>query len=123
MAQTKRRRSSKIMEELKKKWDENPIVERLEDDPKPGLTKIEHIKELQEILVQTCIDYINKNNLTDIYNVSFNADSLAESAKYGKWEPCTDSYIKVQGLSNENYKRKNGEIFKMPYRYDIGEYM
>lgn len=123
MEHTRQRKSSKVMEELKKKWDENPIVERLEDDPKPGLTKIEHIKELQEILVQTCIDYINKNNLTDIYQVSFNADSLAESAKYGKWESCTDSYINIQGLSHENYKRKNGEIIKMPYRYDIGEYM
>lgn len=123
MAQTKRRRSSKIMEELKKKWDENPIVERLEDDPKPNITTIDHIKELQEILVQTCIDYINKNNLTDIYKVIFNADSLEESSRFGEWQPCTDSYIRVEGICHENYKRKNGEIIKMPYRYDIGEYM
>lgn len=106
-----------------KRLEENPIVERLEDDPKPDITKIEHIKELQEILVQTCIDYINKNGLTDIYQVSFSADDLAESAKYGSWQACTDSNITVYGLGYENHRRKNGEIFKMATRYKIGEYM
>lgn len=113
----------KMMEELKKKWEENPIVERLEDTPIPGITKMEHIKELQEILVQTCIDYINKNGLTDIWGVYFSADSLDFSAKEGEWTPSTDSYIKVEGIRAERHLRKNGEIFEMPYRYEIGEYM
>ena len=117
------RRTPEIMKELKKKWEENPIVERLEDSPIPGLTKIEHIKELQEILVQTCIDYINKNGLTDIYSVGFSADDLSTSAEYGSWQPCTDSYIKVKGLREERHRRKDGTIFAMPYTYDIGEYM
>lgn len=111
------------MKELRKKWEENPIVEKLENDPIPGITTIDHIKELQELLVQTCIDYINKNGLTDLYGVHFNADSLNESAKYGSWQSCTDSYIRVEGLGHENYKRKDGEEFKMPYRYTIGEWM
>lgn len=128
MSEEKRKRVKsetldKFYEEVRKEWEENPIVEKLENDPIPGITKIDHIKELQEILVQTCIDYINKNNLTDFYGVHFNADALNESAKYGKWCPCTDSYIRVEGLNFENHKRKNGEIFKMAYRYDIGEYM
>lgn len=117
------RKRSEILERVKKQWEENPIVERLEDSPIPGLTKIEHIKELQEILVQTCIDYINKNGLTDIYSVSFSADDLSTSAEYGSWQPCTDSHIKVKGLREERRRRKDGTIFAMPYTYDIGEYM
>ena len=84
---------------------------------------MDHIKELQEILVQTCIDYINKNGLTDIWGVYFSADSLNFSAKEGEWTPSTDSYIKVEGIRAERLLRKNGEIFEMPYRYEIGEYM
>lgn len=112
-----------IIDRIKKRDEENPIVEKLEDSPVPGITKIDHIKELQEILVQTCIDYINKNGLTDIYDVVFNADSLAESAEYGSWQSCTDSYIRVEGLRCYRRKRKNGEIDEIPYRYTIGEYM
>lgn len=123
MVHERNRKPSKIIEEIKKKWDENPIVERLEDDPKQELTKKEHIRELQERLVQTCIDYINEKGLTDIYAVSFNADSLSESAKWGSWQPCTDSYINIKGLCHENHKRKNGEIFRIPYWYEIGENM
>ena len=117
------RKRSEILERVKKQWEENPIVEKLEDTPIPGITNIDHIKELQEILVQTCIDYINKNKLTDIYSVHFSADDLNTSAEYGSWQPCTDSYIKVKGLRAERRRRKNGEIFEMPYTYDIGEYM
>ncbi len=116
----------KISPSLKKITDEieeNPVVEKLDNDPIPEITTIDHIKELQNLLVQTCIDYINKNGLTDLYCVCFNADSLNESAKWGSWQPCTDSYIKVEGLGVENYKRKDGGVFKMPYRYKIGEWM
>ena len=87
------------------------------------ITQIEHIKELQEILVQTCLDYINKHGLTDIYSVSFNADELAYSVKHGKWQPATDSYIKVEGIRYQNHILKNGETFRMPCTYIIGEYM
>ena len=111
------------IEALAQQWKENPIVERLEDSTIPGITKQEHVEELQQILVQTCLDYINKHGLTDIYSVSFNAEELAYSAKQGKWQPATDSYIKVEGIRYQNHRLKNGEIFKMPYRYDIGEYM
>ena len=43
--------------------------------------------------------------------------------KYGKWQPATDSYIKIEGIRFQNHRRKNGEIFQMPYRYIIGEYI
>lgn len=111
------------IEAIAQQWKENPIVERLEDSPIPGITQIEHIKDLQEILVQTCLDFINKHGLTDIYSVSFNADQLAYSAKHGKWQPATDSYIKVEGIRFQNHRRKNGEIFQMPCTYVIGEYI
>ena len=106
---------------MAQEYKENPIVEQLENLPVPNLTKTEHIKELQELLVQTCIDYINKNGLTDIYDVSFRADALNESAEYGSWQSCTDSYINVEGITVERYKRKNGEIMEMRARYKIGE--
>lgn len=118
-----KKRKPTLRDELAKKWKENPIVERLEDSPIPGITQIEHIKELQKILVQTCIDFINKHGLTDIYSVSFNADELAYSAKQGTWHPATDSYIKVEGIRYQNHRRKNGEIVQIPYSYDIGEYI
>ena len=111
------------IEALAQQWKESPIVEKLEDSPIPGITQKEHIQELQEILVQTCLDFINKYGLTDIYSVSFTADELAYSAKHGKWQPATDSYIKVEGIRYQNHRLENGEIYKMPYRYDIGEYM
>ena len=111
------------IEALVQQWKESPIVEKLEDSPIPDITQKEHIKELQEILVQTCLDYINKHGLTDIYSVSFNADELAYSAKQGKWHPATDSYIRVEGIRIENRRRKNGEIIQIPYTYVIGESM
>ena len=95
----------------------------LEDSPIPGITQKEHIMGLQEILVQTCLDYINKHGLTDIYSVSFNADELAYSAKQGKWHPATDSYIRVEGIRIENRRRKNGETIQIPDTYVIGESM
>lgn len=101
----------------------SPIKEDLGyTEPEKKTTK-EHIKELQERLVQTCIDYINEKGLDDIYQVRFNADSLAESAKYGSWQSCTDSYIGVEGIRDHKFLREDGEEFVMAERYDIGEYM
>lgn len=50
-------------------------------------------KELQERLVQCCIDYINENGDVDIQEVDFRADCLQASSKDEKWLPCTDSHI------------------------------
>lgn len=54
-------------------------------------------KELQERLVQCCIDYINENCDKDIEEVEFRADCLQESAKRGLWYPATDSHIELDG--------------------------
>lgn len=102
---------------------QNPIVEKVEDVPVPLRTKKENIRELQGILVQTCLDYINKNGLTDIYSVRFNVDELDYSAQYGKRLPVTDSYIRVDGIRKEKHRRKNGEIAEIYNTYVIGENM
>ena len=90
------------------------------DDPlkyENPVTAIEHIKELQKILVQTTIDYIKKHNLTDIYRVSFGVDGLEGNAiEYGEWTPGMDSSIHVEGLQREDGKRYR-------VRKEIGRYM
>ncbi len=116
------RHNSFILEGLAKEM-RNPIVEKIEDVPPINYTKKEHIVELQRILVQTCLDFINKHGLTDIYSVSFNADELAFSAKYGKWHPATDSYLRVDGIRIEKHRRKNGEITETYNTYVIGEHI
>jgi len=65
-------------------------------------THKEMAKELQERLVQCCIDYINENGDKDIQEVHFNADELQESAKNKKWSPCTDSYIELDSYEKED---------------------
>lgn len=62
------------------------------------VTTHEHLSELQDILVQVCINYINENKLTDIDEISFSADSLQHSARFGEWVPATDSFIKAVGV-------------------------
>lgn len=61
------------------------------------------IKELQEKLVQTCIDFIKERNLTDIDEVSFSVDGLEKNAiNCGQWVPAMDSYMSVVGLQKDD---------------------
>ena len=60
-------------------------------------TTHEKVRELHDLLVQTCIDFINKYDLRDIEAISFLADGLNISSKYGEWTPSTDSSIHVYG--------------------------
>lgn len=67
----------------------------------PKTTK-ENIKELQELLVQTIINYCVEHNLQEIDEVNFNVDGLSgDSFREQKWTPGTDSYIEVIGLQPE----------------------
>ena len=63
--------------------------------------------KLQERLVQTCIDFINEykddEQVKEIQMVEFNVDNLQESAKYGEWQPCTDSYCSLYGVNTESW--------------------
>jgi hypothetical protein len=58
----------------------------------------EQVRQLHDILVQTCIDFINENGLKDVDEVHFNADALQTSAKYNEWVPDTDSFLEVDGI-------------------------
>ena len=88
-------------------WEVDPStlkIARSKDLPTYNnpVTTINNIKELQERLVQTTIDYIKENNLTDIYDVSFSVDGLEGNAiEFGEWTPCMDSSISVEGLQDE----------------------
>lgn len=66
----------------------------LEDE---GQNKLAY--ELQKRLVQCCLDYINETGNTEIWRVNFTADCLQESAKHGKWCPCTDSVCELENIS------------------------
>lgn len=83
---------------------------------KDAITTSENINELQHILVQTCLDYMRKHNLTDIDEIHFTADGLSNSYEYGEWTPATDSYLGVIGLQIE----EDGK-FNLPVRRIIGE--
>ena len=61
-------------------------------------------KELQDRLVQCCIDYIKETGDTNIDRVTFTADALQESSKYGSWQPCTDSTCELEKLTNDGYE-------------------
>lgn len=85
---------------------------------KDAITTSENINELHHILVQTCLDYMRKHNLTDIDEIHFSADGLSGSSyEYGEWTPGTDSYLGVIGLQFEEKKKK----FNFPVRRIIGE--
>lgn len=117
----KLRKQSKALQEITKEWEDNPVVGHHPGPVTPRVTTQAHINELQDLLVQTCIDYIQEHDLTDIYSVHFSVDDLQESVKYGGWQSSTDSYIGVKGIKSTVYERKNGEEFNMPETYLIGE--
>jgi hypothetical protein len=65
-------------------------------------TKYKPARELQERLVQCCLDYIRETHNKEIQRVVFTADMLQESARYGSWQACTDSTCELEGLDNED---------------------
>lgn len=77
-------------------------------------TKKEDIKELQERMVQLCIDFLNERNLDDVEEIMFSADMLQFSREYNEWTPMTDSFIDVYG----NQLDENNHVV----RKKIGDY-
>lgn len=116
------RKCASFLEEWKKEIENNPIVKKLEDIPEPKITERKHTKELQEKLVQLCIDYIKENNLSDIDAVYFSFDGIQPSVEFGEWDCCSDSSIKLRGIKKERFERKDGTIVVMPSHYDIDSY-
>ena len=86
--------SKKEYEEYKKRYLENK-------ESKNKTTDV-LIAQLQDRLVQCCIDFINENNLGDLERVDFNVDGLQISSEFGKWSPATDSFISGSEFVEEN---------------------
>ena len=86
--------SKKEYEEYKKRYLENK-------ESKNKTTDV-LIAQLQDRLVQCCIDFINENNLGDLERVDFTADGLQISSEFGKWSPATDSFISGSEFVEEN---------------------
>ena len=64
-----KRRESTYMKELRKKWEENPIVEKLENDPIPEISKLEEAKTaLNAELQQAVARHAQAKNLLEVYN-------------------------------------------------------
>lgn len=88
------------------------------------ITTTDDIKELQQRLVQTCIDFVKEKNLTDIDAVRFNVYGLTRNAiEFGEWVSAMDSYIGVEGLQEDTYIGKSGDPYTFRVRKFIGEYM
>lgn len=102
-------------------WEVDPVTVRIikhDDLPKyeNPVTTTDDIKELQQRLVHTCIDFVRTRNLTDIDAVRFNVDGLEDAINFREWTPGMDSYIGVEGLQEEK-----GKDYRV--RKKIGEYM
>lgn len=52
-------------------------------------------KELQELLVKTCIDFLKERECSEVDVVSFSIDDLKASVEEGKWHPASDSDIRL----------------------------
>ena len=110
-------------------WEVDPAsvhIIRHDDLPKyiNPVTTTNNIKELQERLVQTCIDFVKEKNLTDIDMVRFNVVGLTGNAiEFGEWVPAMDSYIGIEGLQEDTYIGKSGDPYTFIVRKFIGEYM
>lgn len=89
----KRDTFEKEMDEIREKLESNS-----EGYPSEIPCQDELARELQARLVQTCLDFIKEKGDKYIWRVEFTADSLQESAKDGRWMPCTDSFIELEGL-------------------------
>jgi di/tripeptidase len=76
------------------------IIAYERDDVKMQKTVSTHkdIRDLQNVLVQAVIDFVNDRKLTDIEEVSFGMDNVQSSAEYGEWVPATDSSINAYGF-------------------------
>lgn len=66
--------------------------------------------KLHEKLMQTVIDFLVENNITDVDEISFGADSLQVSKGYRKWTPATDSSLTLIGYQDGKRKKINNSI-------------
>lgn len=109
---------SKILQKFLKSEE---IIQKLDDRFSERVTQHDNVVELHRILVQTCVDYIKKHNLTDIYAVHFNVFDIQPSVELGEWDSATDSSLSVEGIAFERDLRADGTIRETPYRVKLDE--
>lgn len=93
---------NKLTPESKRKFKYETFDYEIDEIPQhenPKTTQ-KDIEELQEILVNDVIDFINEKGLQEIDAVRFSVDGLKISAEYGEWTPSSDSSITVEGLKD-----------------------
>lgn len=61
--------------------------------------------QLHEKLVQTVIDFMVENDINDVEEIQFSADSLQISKQYRKWTPATDSGMMLIGYQDGKRKK------------------
>ena len=91
----KKRFYDKVKTNADIEWDR--IVKLIDGENEKQVEDNKIAYELQKRLVQCCLDFINETGNKEIMRVSFTADCLQESAKHGKWCPCTDSSCELEG--------------------------
>ena len=109
-------------------WEVDPSTVSIiqhEDLPKyvNPVTTTDDIKELQQRLVQTCINFIKEKNLTDIYAIRFNVNGLGDSIDFCEWTPGIDSYIGVEGVQSVSPLGRYDGRYTFMERRLIGENM
>ena len=68
------------------------------------ITTQDYLSDLQNELMDTTINFCIERDLTDIDCISFGADGLQDSVKYGEWTPCTDSSLIAYGYQDDILK-------------------
>ena len=61
--------------------------------------------QLHEKLLQTVIDFMVENDINDVEEIQFSADSLQISKQYRKWTPATDSGLTLFGYQDGKRKK------------------
>ena len=64
----------------------------------------EHVRKLHKMLVDTAINFCADYDFDEVSEISFGADGLSDSIKYGGWTPSTDSSLRICGW--QDGKRK-----------------
>lgn len=83
--------------ELFKEEQRRQFAEYEEELKKHNRITKEDAKELQEILVKTCIDFLKKKDIGDVEDINFSIDDIQHSVRNGEWVPASDSYITTTG--------------------------
>ena len=96
---------NKLSPELKRRFAFETYDSKISEIPKHQnpKTKSEDISQLQQILVQDVIDFLNDRGLDEVDAIAFSVDGLRASLPYGEWTPSTDSSIRFEGIKDDEF--------------------